>query len=126
MKQYTRLQITSQLAPLPSSIYSQAIRNINKKRSEQSLLTRKQIKTLVYQGYTPDSISNALNQLHDIGLMFFDKVSRSWLLVLKMLRCIDIYGAYMDYVKNVKRKAINENIYLFGYYDSERILGGSS
>lgn len=126
MKKYTRSRITSQaLPPIQEAIYTKALENINKKRKEQVLLTRKQIKTLIYKGYTEDSISNALNALSDLALMFYDRITRSWLLVLKNLKSIDIQGAYQDWKQDLKSTAINTNIYLFGIYESRRIIGGT-
>ena len=126
MKNYTRSRITSQgLPPIQETIYTKAIENINKKRKEQVLLTRKQIKSLIYKGYTEDSVSNALNKLADLKLMFFDRITRSWLLVLKNLKSIDIQGFYQDWKQQLKQTAINTNIYLFGTYESRKIIGGT-
>ena len=99
MKYFTPPQTISQsLPPLLGTIYLKAIENINHSPKKQELLKRKYIKTLVYKGYTLDSISNALNQLHDLGLMFFNKVTQAWDLIIGLLVCHN-EPDYDNYIK---------------------------
>jgi hypothetical protein len=125
MKKYIINPSTCQaLPPLLWSIYTEAVKNLNIKAKKQEPLTRKYIKTLVYQGYTLDSISNALNALADLGLLVFNKVTQAWDIIIALLVCHQEgdYDHYIKYKHEIKANTINSMINIFGFESAWKIL----
>ena len=119
MKKYITNPSTCQaLPPLLWSIYTEVVKNLNIKAKKQEPLTRKYIKTLVYQGYTLDSISNALNALADLGLLVFNKVTQAWDIMIALLVCQNEanYDYYIKYKQGVTQGEIMGNQINWGKY----------
>lgn len=124
MKKYNLPPTTCQVSkPSEKQVYFTLQQNSNKPKQRRHLLTLKSIKDTIY--YALGTVANALQSLRKKGLIFYNKVTRSWQLKLEVVKTIDTYDNYIKFRFDIRRNSINQNIYLFGYFDSKRILGGN-
>lgn len=96
MKKYTaKSNILSTLNPAEYGIYQLILRNNNKRKQKQQLLTRKFLKKLI--NYALGTVANALQILRSKGLIFYNKSSKSWCLVFHNSESIDIYDFHVKF-----------------------------
>ena len=64
--------------------------------------------------YAIGTVSNGLQTLKKLGLIYFNKVLRCWFVRTVKQKTKDIYDAYIMYKQDIKEKAINLLTYVFG------------
>lgn len=96
MKKYnTSHKYLHQLNPLGKQLYYKFLANVNKSKQRQQLLTRQELKNTLH--YALSSISDSLQLLRNKGIIFFNKITRSWMLILQNHDSIDIYDNYIKF-----------------------------
>lgn len=124
MNKYTQPPITSQALPLTqANIYQSLLYNFNKPKHKQEIPTKSFLADAC--DYALTTTRDALQALAKRGLIYFNWVLRCWVLRIAKQKVKDTYDAYIKYKQDMKDKSINYNIYLFGIYESKRILGGN-
>jgi hypothetical protein len=101
------------LTPLEDKIYSIFLRNQNQPKKRRAAITRQKLAISLF--YAIGSIANALQNLRCKGIVYYNKITKTWVLTIVNQPQLDSYDYYIKLKQDTAIDKKENHIRLYGY-----------